>query len=133
MALKSCLRLVPPTADVPQIAEFPPGKALAPQIRAVLTGIARRTAALFMVHWTIGFISDDSRFFMSFAFLFFMRFAFLLITVDNDRAFRHTGTPDHAGTPNHTQAGRRAGTPDDVGAPNHAVTRDKCGTPDDAV
>jgi hypothetical protein len=77
MALKSCLLVAPPIAEVPQIAESAPGKTLAPHVIAVHTGVARRTAALFMVDWTIGFISDDSRFFMSFALLLFIRFAFL--------------------------------------------------------
>jgi len=102
IALKSCLRVLPPMAEVPQIAESAPGKTSAPHIMAVHTGVARRTAALFMADWTIGFISDDSRFFMSFAFLFFMRFAFLLIAVDNDGAVRNTCAPDHTSTPNHT-------------------------------
>src|SRR5580658_8413117 len=81
IALKSCLRVTPPIAEVPQIADSAPGKTPAPHIMAVHTGVARRTAALFMVDWTIGFISDDSRFFMSFASLFFMSLAFLLIAV----------------------------------------------------
>lgn len=96
MALKSCLPLAPPTAEVPQIAEFRPEKTLRPQIAAVLTGVARRTAALFTVDWTIELISDDCRFFMS--------FAFLLHRVENHSAgliSRSTCTPDYVGAPNH--------------------------------
>ena len=71
MALKSCMPAgAPATADVPQIAEFRAGKNVEPPNYG---GAHRRCQAkpqqLFMVDWTIGFISDDIRFFMRFAFL----------------------------------------------------------------
>ncbi len=100
-ALDGGIQPHPCASDVPQTAEFPPGKASRPQVTAVFTGAAKRTAALFaglfMAHKTIGFISDDIR--------FFMIFAFLLLAVVNESAcfiHRNTGTPDHAGAPNYT-------------------------------
>lgn len=101
MALKFCVPLAPLYAEVPQIAEFAPGRNSRPRIAEVLTGIARRTAASlevwFMVFRTIGNISDDSS--------FFIRFAFLLLAVDGGRgcfAVRNTRAPDYAGAPNYT-------------------------------
>jgi len=73
MALKFGVRLASMIAEVPQIAEFAPGKTAPPQIAEVLTGVARRTialfAVLFMVSSTIGLISDEIMFFMRFTFL----------------------------------------------------------------
>jgi hypothetical protein len=100
-ALDGGVQLSPRAADVPQTAEFPPGKTSRPQVTAVVTGTTKRMAALlaalFMVYKTIGFISDDIRFFMIFAFL-------LLAIVNQGACFIHRNTraPDNACAPDYT-------------------------------
>jgi len=94
MALHLCVGFVPEVAvGAVQIKALAPEKHCLPQISEVLTGIVGRAEAWFMMNGTIGFISDD--------FKFFMRVAFLFIAVDNDSAYRNTGTPDHAGAPDY--------------------------------
>jgi len=66
IALQSCRQLDTPIATVPLMAG---GSTGAPQVTAVLTGIAIRTAAFVVGDRTIMFISDDSSVFMNFAFL----------------------------------------------------------------
>src|ERR1700683_605407 len=98
-----------------------------PQITAVLTGIDRHSAASFMAGRTIVFISDECRFFMSFA-SFFMSFSSLLLTVDNGcagLACGNAGAPDHVGAPDDIQAAGRAGTPNHIRAPDYIAARDK--------
>jgi hypothetical protein len=67
MALEVGVRQAPAIAEVPQIAEFAPGKTFTPQIAAVFTGIAGRIAAMFRLGRTIEFLSDESMLFMSLA------------------------------------------------------------------
>jgi len=65
MALETSVPSAFSSASIPQIAE-------------VLTGIPGRTEAMFMLDQTIGFISDESMLFMSFAW-FFMSFPWLFM------------------------------------------------------
>ena len=71
--------MVPNMAEVPQMAldTVPPAILTAgiPQIAEVLTGIAGRTTAMFMLSRSIGLISDGCLLFMSFAW-FFISFPF---------------------------------------------------------
>lgn len=96
-------------AQVPQIAlpggvrptTFNAGK---PHRTEVFADIQATTEALVMLSRTVGYISDESLLFMSFAWLF-IGFAFLLVAIENHGSglvHWSVGTPDQTGAPNQT-------------------------------